>query len=119
MEKLKINFEHYYDDGLKGFYVTYEVPVMNSADSREIIHRIKAMLGEGKFGDFGTEELAGIFGVTQNTITNWVKSGMPIVVKTSKGYRFDKEDVFEWVKSHKTHYIYLIERYEKSIKSQK
>lgn len=122
MEKLKINFEHYYDDGLKGFYVTCEVPVMNSTDSREIIRRIKAMLGEDgmdNFGYCGTEELAGIFGVTQNTITNWIKSGMPIVVKTSKGYRFNKEDVFEWVKSHKTHYIYLIERYEKSIKSQK
>jgi excisionase family DNA binding protein len=122
MEKLKISFEHYYDDGLKGFYITYEIPVMNSTDSREIIRKIKAMLGEDgrdKFGDFGTEELAVVFGVTQNTITNWVKSGMPIVVKTSKGYRFNKEDVFEWVKSHKTHYIYLIERYEKSIKSQK
>ena len=122
MEKLKISFEHFYEDDMPGFYHAYEIPVANAADSKDIMRKIKAMLGEDgrdKFGDFGTEELAGIFGVTQNTITNWVKRGMPIVVKTSKGYRFNKEDVFEWVKSHKTHYIYLIERYEKSVKSQK
>lgn len=119
MEKLKISFEHFYEDDTPGFYHAYEIPVANAADSKDIMRRIKTMLGEGKFGDFGTEELAGIFGVTQNTITNWVRSGMPIVVKTSKGYRFSKEDVFEWVKSHKKHYIYLIERYEKSAKSQK
>ena len=120
MEKLKINFEHYYDDGLKGFYVTYEVPVMNSTDSREIIRRIKAMLGEDgrdNFGDCGTEELASIFNVTQNTIMNWVRrDGMPMIIKSSKGYRFNKEDVFEWVKNHKAHYTYLIRRYEERLK---
>lgn len=123
MEKLKINFEHYYDDGSKGFYVTYEIPVMNSTDSREIIRRIKAMLGEDgrdKFGDFGTDELAGIFGVTQNTIMNWVKrDGMPMIIKNSKGYRFNKEDVFDWIKQNKPGYKYLIQRYEDSQKSQK
>lgn len=123
MEKLKINFEHYYDDGSKGFYVTYEIPVMNSTDSREIIRRIKAMLGEDgrdKFGDFGTDELAGIFGVTQNTIMNWVKrDGMPMIIKNSKGYRFNKEDVFDWIKQNKPGYKYLIQRYEDGQMSQK
>lgn len=123
MEKLKINFEHYYDDGSKGFYVTYEIPVMNSTDSREIIRRIKAMLGEDgrdKFGDFGTDELAGIFGVTQNTIMNWVKrDGMPMIIKNSKGYRFNKEDVFDWIKKNKPGYKYLIQRYEDGQRSQK
>ena len=123
MEKLKINFEHYYDDGSKGFYVTYEIPVMNSTDSREIIRRIKAMLGEDgrdKFGDFGTDELAGIFGVTQNTIMNWVKrDGMPMIIKNSKGYRFNKEDVFDLIKKNKPGYKYLIQRYEDGQKSQK
>ena len=96
---------------------------MNSTDSREIIRRIKAMLGEDgrdKFGDFGTDELAGIFGVTQNTIMNWVKrDGMPMIIKNSKGYRFNKEDVFDWIKQNKPGYKYLIQRYEDGQKSQK
>ena len=123
MEKLRISFEHYYEDGVKAFHGVYEFPVTNSEDSIEIIHKVKSILREGgkdNFGDCNTEDLAGIFNVTQNTIMNWVKrDGMPIVIKSSKGYRFNKEDVFEWVKSHKAHYIYLIQRYEQRTKSQK
>ncbi len=120
VDKLTVTCMHTYEDGIKGFYATYEIPVSDSTQSRDIIKQIKDILEADrldKFGDCGTEELASIFNVTQNTIMNWVRrDGMPMIIKSSKGYRFNKEDVFEWVKNHKAHYIYLIKRYEERLK---
>lgn len=122
MDKFKVTLEHIYDDETRGFYVTYEIP-SSPAESRELATQIKRLVQEDKldrFGDCDTEELAMIFDVSKNTIMNWARrDGMPIVIKTSKGYRFNKEDVFIWVKAHKAHYIYLINRYEERARSQK
>jgi hypothetical protein len=120
MDKLKITLEHYYTDNTRGFYCDLEIPVTDTVESREILREIKKILSNGKFseiGDSNTEELSAIFGVTQGTIMNWVRrDGMPIVLKTSKGYRFNKEEVFDWVRNHKAHYIYLINRYLDRVK---
>ena len=71
-------------------------------------------------GNTTTEDLRAIFGVTTNTIQNWVKrDGMPIVAKDTKGYKFDRDQVFNWVKENKNQYAYLIKRYLDRVNSQK
>lgn len=115
MDKLHIRVEHIFEDGTRGFYSDFELPVESSVQSRDFLKQIKQFLYSDKLsevGDASTDDLAAIFMVTPNTIVNWVRrDGMPMVIKTSKGYRFNKNDVFEWVKNHKAHYIYLINRY--------
>lgn len=66
-----------------------------------------------KFGDATTEDLASILNVSTATIQNWVKkNNMPYLVKSAKGYRFNREQSFQWIRENKPHYGYLITRYE-------
>lgn len=50
---------------------------------------------------FNQTEIARIIGVSQLTIRNWTKDGMPVSVLGEKTMLYDIDDVNNWIKSHK------------------
>ena len=48
-----------------------------------------------------TKDLCSIYKVTQVTIYNWRKEGMPFITLNGRGIRFEKEPVDEWIRGNK------------------
>lgn len=46
-----------------------------------------------------TKDLVDYFGVSQNTINNWRRAGMPYIRKSRKTIRYVMEDVLDWYKN--------------------
>ena len=124
----KVKFSYTYEEiGINGKPIkisdTFELDDVSFKEAEKIFYRFKKETLNSHLsglGDSNSEDLAAIFNVSVNTILNWVKrDGMPIVLKDNKGYKFNRETVFEWIRENKKPYVYLIKRYEDRIKSQK
>lgn len=50
---------------------------------------------------YNQTEIARIIGVSQVTIRNWTRDGMPVSILGEKTLLYNIDDVNEWIKSHK------------------
>ena len=46
-----------------------------------------------------TKEMEELLGVTKNTLTKYIKKGMPVIKLSQTTNRYDKEAVLEWLKT--------------------
>lgn len=50
---------------------------------------------------FNQTEIARIIGVSQLTIRNWTKDGMPVSILGEKTLLYNIDDVNDWIRSHR------------------